>query len=56
MRSGDSLKSIAAKFGTTEEEITRLNLIDKGLQIGPGTMLRVPKQAVPSAIPSIRKR
>ena len=51
MRSGDSLKSIAAKFGTTEEEINRLNLIDKGLQIGPGTMLRVPKQAVPSAIP-----
>lgn len=51
MRSGDSIKSIAAKFGTTEAEITRLNLIDKGLQIGPGTMLRVPKQAVPSAIP-----
>jgi LysM repeat protein len=51
MRSGDSLKSIAAKFGTTEEDITKLNLIDKGLQIGPGTMLRVPKQAVPSAIP-----
>lgn len=51
MRSGDSLKSIAAKFGSTEEEITRLNMIDKGLQIGPGTMLRVPKQAVPSAIP-----
>lgn len=51
MRSGDSLKSIAAKFGTTEAEITKLNMIDKGLQIGPGTMLRVPKQAVPSAIP-----
>ena len=51
MRSGDSIKSIAGKFGTTEAEITRLNLIDKGIQIGPGTMLRVPKQAVPSAIP-----
>lgn len=51
MRSGDSLKSIAAKFNTTEEEITKLNMIDKGLQIGPGTMLRVPKQAVPAAIP-----
>ncbi|MCX6852941.1 MAG: LysM peptidoglycan-binding domain-containing protein [Verrucomicrobia bacterium] len=51
MRSGDSIKSIAAKFGSTEAEITRLNLIDKGIQIGPGTMLRVPKQAVPSAIP-----
>ncbi len=51
MRSGDSLKSIASKFSTTEEEITKLNMIDKGLQIGPGTMLRVPKQAVPSAIP-----
>jgi len=51
MRSGDSLKSIAAKFSTNEEEINRLNLIDKGLQIGPGTMLRVPKQAVLSAIP-----
>lgn len=51
MRSGDSLKSIAAKFGTSEDEITRLNMIDKGLQIGPGTMLRVPRQAVPSAIP-----
>lgn len=51
MRSGDSLKTIAAKFGATEEEITKLNMIDKGLQIGPGTMLRVPKQAVPSAIP-----
>ncbi len=51
MRSGDSIKSIAAKFGSTETEITRLNLIDKGLHIGPGTTLRVPKQAVPSAIP-----
>lgn len=51
MRSGDSLKSIAAKFGSSEEEITKLNMIDKGLQIGPGTMLRVPKQAVPTAIP-----
>ena len=51
MRSGDSLGSIAAKFGTTEQEITELNMIDKGLQIGPGTMLRVPKQAVLSAIP-----
>ncbi|WP_461525853.1 LysM peptidoglycan-binding domain-containing protein [Prosthecobacter sp.] len=51
MRSGDSIKSIAAKFSSTEAEITRLNLIDKGIQIGPGTMLRVPKQAVPSAIP-----
>ncbi|MDZ4401613.1 LysM peptidoglycan-binding domain-containing protein [Prosthecobacter sp.] len=51
MRSGDSIKSIAAKFGSTEEEITKMNMIDKGLQIGPGTMLRVPKQAVPSAIP-----
>lgn len=51
MHSGDSIKSIAAKFGTTEAEITRLNMIDKGLQIGPGTTLRVPKQAVPSAIP-----
>lgn len=51
VHSGDSIKSIAAKFGTTEAEITRLNMIDKGLQIGPGTTLRVPKQAVPSAIP-----
>lgn len=51
MRSGDSLKSIAAKMSTTEDELNRLNMIDKGLQIGPGTMLRVPKQAVPSAIP-----
>lgn len=51
MRSGDSIKSIAAKFGSSEAEITRLNMIDKGLQIGPGTMLRVPKQAVLSAIP-----
>ncbi|MDI1314351.1 LysM peptidoglycan-binding domain-containing protein [Prosthecobacter sp.] len=51
MRSGDSIKSIAGKFGSTEAEITRLNMIDKGLQIGPGTMLRVPRQAVPSAIP-----
>lgn len=51
MRSGDSIKSIAAKFGATETEISKMNMIDKGLQIGPGTMLRVPKQAVPSAIP-----
>lgn len=51
MRSGDSLKTIAAKFDTSEAEITKLNMIDKGLQIGPGTMLRVPRQAVPSAIP-----
>ena len=51
MHSGDSIKSIAAKFGTTEAEITRLNMIDKGLQIGPRTILRVPKQAVPNAIP-----
>jgi LysM repeat protein len=55
MHSGDSIKSIAAKFGSTEAEITKLNMIDKGLQIGPGTMLRVPKQAVVSAIPVDRK-
>ena len=51
MRSGDSIKSIAAKFGATEAEISKMNMIDKGLQIGPGTMLRVPKQPVPNAIP-----
>ncbi len=51
MRSGDSIKSIALKFSTSEENITKMNMIDQGLHIGPGTMLRVPKQAVLSAIP-----
>lgn len=50
MRSGDSVRSIAEKFSTTEDNITQLNLLDKGIQIGPGTLLRVPKTPVPAAV------
>jgi LysM repeat protein len=49
--SGDSIRSIAEKHSTTEEKIIEMNRLDKGIQIEPGTLLNVPKQAVPSAVP-----
>lgn len=51
MRSGDSLPSLAQRFGTTEQVLTELNLLDKGITIGAGTRLRIPKQAVTAAVP-----
>ena len=50
MRSGDSLPSLAQRFGTTEQVLTELNLLDKGITIGAGTRLRIPKQQVTSAV------
>lgn len=50
MRSGDSLPSLAQRFGTTEQVLTELNLLDKGITIGAGTRLRIPKQQVASAV------
>jgi LysM repeat protein len=49
--SGDSIRSIAEKHSTTEEKIIEMNRLDKGIQIEPGTLLNVPKQVVPSAVP-----
>jgi len=49
--SGDSIRSIAEKHRTTEEKVIEMNRLDKGIQIEPGTLLNVPKQAVPSAVP-----
>ncbi len=49
--SGDSIRSIAEKHSTTEEKVIEMNRLDKGIQIEPGTLLNVPKQAVPSAVP-----
>lgn len=49
--SGDSIRSIAEKHGTSEEKIIQLNRLDKGIQIEPGTLLNVPAQPVPSAVP-----
>ncbi|MBL9131161.1 MAG: LysM peptidoglycan-binding domain-containing protein [Verrucomicrobiaceae bacterium] len=51
MRSGDSLPLLAQRFSTTEQVLTELNLLDKGITIGPGTRLRIPKQPVTAAIP-----
>ncbi|MBK8095246.1 MAG: LysM peptidoglycan-binding domain-containing protein [Verrucomicrobiaceae bacterium] len=48
--SGDSIRSIAEKHGTSEEVIIQMNRLDKGIQIGPGTLLNVPKGAVPVAL------
>jgi len=49
--SGDSIRSIAEKHSTTEDKIIEMNRLDKGIQIEPGTLLNVPKQDVPSAVP-----
>lgn len=49
--SGDSIRTIAEKHGTSEEKIIQLNRLDKGIQIEPGTLLNVPAQPVPSAVP-----
>jgi LysM repeat protein len=49
--SGDSINSIAEKHGTSKETIVEMNRLDKGIQIEPGMLLNVPKQAVPSAVP-----
>ncbi|MFM7604933.1 MAG: LysM peptidoglycan-binding domain-containing protein [Prosthecobacter sp.] len=53
--SGDSIRSIAEKHGTTEDTIIQMNRLDKGIQIEPGTLLNVPKQAVLSAVPLDRE-
>lgn len=49
--SGDSIRSIAEKHGTSEDTIIQMNRLDKGIQIEPGTLLNVPKQDVLSAVP-----
>jgi len=54
--SGDSIRSIAEKHGTTEDIIIQMNRLDKGIQIEPGTLLNVPKQAVVSAVPLDREK
>jgi len=48
--SGDSIRGIAEKHGTTEDVIIQMNRLDKGIQIEPGTLLNVPKVAVPAAV------
>jgi LysM repeat protein len=48
--SGDSIRSIAEKHGISEETLIQMNMLDKGIQIGPGTLLNVPKTPVPAAI------
>lgn len=53
--SGDSIRSIAEKHGTSEDTIIQMNRLDKGIQIEPGTLLNVPKQDVPSAVPVDRQ-
>jgi LysM repeat protein len=53
--SGDSINSIAEKHGTTKEIIVQMNRLDKGIQIEPGMLLNVPKQAVLSAVPVDRE-
>ena len=39
----DTMKSIASTYGTTQEEIARLNHIDSSTQLAVGSVLRVPK-------------
>jgi LysM repeat protein len=51
---GDSLKSIAAASGATQEEIAKMNHIDVNTQLAVGSVLRVPTpkaKAAPAAIP-----
>ena len=42
MAGGDSLKSVAAKFATTEEELIRLNNIRDTEKVGAGKVILVP--------------
>lgn len=49
-RSNDSLPKVAEKLRVTEQELIRLNMLDKGVQVGPGTILRYPRQPVLKAV------
>ena len=42
MAGGDSLKSVAAKFSTTEEELIRLNNIRDPEKVSAGKVILVP--------------
>lgn len=49
-RSNDSLPKVAEKLRVPVEMLVNLNMLDKGVQIGPGTILRYPKQPVVKAV------
>jgi LysM repeat protein len=42
VENGDTLQSIAERFGTTPEEIARLNNLDPAQPLVPGTVLAIP--------------
>lgn len=49
-KSGDSLPLVAQKLRVSEEELIKLNLLDKGAQLDQNTILRVPKRGVVKAL------
>lgn len=49
-RSNDSLPKVAEKLRVTQEELIRLNMLDKGAQIEPNSILRYPRQPAVRAV------
>ena len=52
VQQGDSLSSIAAQFGTTADELARINGITDPNTLDIGQKLQVPRQASPSPSPT----
>ena len=51
VQQGDSLSTIAAQFGTTADEIARINSITDPNTLSVGQKLQVPRPATPSPTP-----
>jgi LysM repeat protein len=52
VQQGDSLSSIATQFGTTADELARINSITDPNTLNVGQKLQVPKPTTPSPTPS----
>jgi LysM repeat protein len=52
VQQGDSLSSIAAQFGTTADELARINSITDPNSLSVGQKLQVPRPTSPSPTPS----
>lgn len=49
-RSGDSIASVAAKLGVSQEVLIKMNMLDKGTQLEANSIIRYPKQPVVKAV------
>lgn len=56
IQSGDTLSKIAERFGTTVDELARLNGIINPDEIWAGNVIKIPLSAMPVPIPEVREK